>query len=76
MCDLVCDVIDNDDSVSPSVVAGGDGPKPLLPCCIPLCVHEWREIETSVGLKIYRSYVEGVVTLTCYGLVASTCKTS
>lgn len=34
--DLLSDVVDDDDAVSPSVVAGGDGSKPLLTCCVPL----------------------------------------
>ena len=34
--DLLGDVVDDDDAVSPSVVAGGDGSKPLLTCCVPL----------------------------------------
>lgn len=34
--DLLSDIIHNDDAVSSSVVAGGDGSKPLLTCCVPL----------------------------------------
>lgn len=34
--DLLSDIIHNDDAVSASVVAGGDGSKPLLTCCVPL----------------------------------------
>lgn len=33
---LVCDIIHNDDSICPSVVAGCDGPEPLLTCSVPL----------------------------------------
>ena len=32
----VCDVIDNDESISTSVVVGTDGPKPLLAGSVPL----------------------------------------
>lgn len=34
--DLLGDVVDNDDAVSSSVVAGGDGSKPLLTGRVPL----------------------------------------
>jgi len=33
--DLVGDIIDNDDTVGSSVVAGGDGTEPLLTGCVP-----------------------------------------
>lgn len=36
MADLLSDVIDDDDAVSSSVVAGGDGSKPLLTRRVPL----------------------------------------
>lgn len=34
--DLLGDVIDDDDSMSSSIVAGGDGAKPFLTGCVPL----------------------------------------
>lgn len=34
--DLLSDIKHNDDAVSASVVAGGDGSKPLLTCRVPL----------------------------------------
>ena len=33
---LVCDIVDYDDSIGPSVVARGDGPEPLLTSSVPL----------------------------------------
>lgn len=49
--DLICDVVHYNDTMSTSVVAGRDGTKPLLTCCIPLSGKEthvfdyWRCIE-------------------------------
>lgn len=37
--DLLSHVVDDDDAVGSSVVAGGDGSKPLLSCCVPLKGH-------------------------------------
>lgn len=34
--DLLCHIVDDNDAMSSSVVAGGDGSKPLLTCCVPL----------------------------------------
>ena len=32
----LCDIIDEDDAISSSVVACGNGLEPLLSCCVPL----------------------------------------
>lgn len=34
--DLLCDIVDNDDAMRSSVVAGGDGSEPLLTGRVPL----------------------------------------
>ena len=31
----VCDVVNNDNALAPTIVAGGQGPEPLLASCIP-----------------------------------------
>ena len=33
---LFCDIVDDNDSICPTVVAGHNGPESLLTCCIPL----------------------------------------
>jgi len=35
-CDLVCDVVDNDDAMCTTVIAGRYCTEPLLACCVPL----------------------------------------
>ncbi len=44
---LVCDIIDYDDTVGPSVVAGSDGPKSLLTGSVPLVMAALNTIITQ-----------------------------
>ena len=41
---LVCDVIHQDEAHGPSVVGSGDGPVPLLACCV-------LKVATKISLK-------------------------
>lgn len=53
---LVGDVIHHDDTVGTTVVAGGDGSKPLLACCVPLSKAPLKQhMSVTASTQIQRS---------------------
>ena len=54
---LVCDVIDNDNTICSPIVARSDCPEPLLTSCIPLCVDECADVSTLVPLSCFVTVV-------------------
>lgn len=57
--DLLCNIVDNDDAVCSSVVAGGDGSEPLLTSRVPLYWTEEEEFVTNQG-KSHAAYSDVV----------------
>lgn len=55
--DLLSDVVDDDDAVSPSVVAGGDGSKPLLTCCVPLKDTQRKMVSPDSRAYLTRNFL-------------------
>ena len=57
---LICYIVDNDDAVGTTVIAGRYCAKPLLPCCVPLqqqntsnCCNTRRNDDTHVHINTF-----------------------
>lgn len=65
---LVCDIVDDDDSVGSAIVAGGDGSEALLTGGIPLQRHTKTPTLTSVFFFLCFFMVGELYNLKLYGL--------
>lgn len=59
--DLLGDIINNDYPMSSSVVAGSDGSKPLLTCCVPLMdpnTQTSHDVVSSLTARPHTAHVQ------------------